>query len=464
MIGAASATPIPDGDAVFFLPCAVDLATGKGLTHPFYAVIPDNPARLCVWHGWFFPYLTALLPWSRSYATVGISLQLTGLACLGLAVWALLRVGRGTPQLAAVSCLPMTLLIQAQIGRPEPIVTGCAAGIALVVASGWPSLAKQIAWGALLGIIAVTSPAAGVAYAIVSVMLCVMMARSFAAAAIGAGLIATASLAVLLIATVALAPTPLTTWLWGIATNVRVQYVERTSAASLIEYYVTSAHFPGLVVYLACLAAAAVAIVSGVSGWRRWGLLVLLLALFAFVYRMALRLPETSYNFLALTPVVVAVSLVLARSRGIMGPCLTGALVLQASVAAAGLAYQDASTLAALRGLGAQAFEQRIRAALSSRPGVVAADPPLAVVISNALGPTRVQARLGTSIGARVDYLALHQANSAFAQPPSVPGFKLLTNGFGPAPRLLGVKIGHTPKDWSYAIYCRASACPAGIE
>lgn len=449
--------PILDGDATFFSPCIHNLATGVGFTHPFVEVIPNNPGKLCIWHGWLYPYLAALLPWSHSYQTIGVSNLVLCIFSLLASAIALFLISKNNRVLATLLCLPIALLVLHQVGRPELVVTGLVASAAIVLTTLSGKNAQRGLWGALLGITATASPSAGVSYALVTAGVSAIRSRTLKDFLLETSSVAVISILTLLVVTSLFAPISLEVWLNGILTNAKTQYVIREGSSAFITYYFLNPSFPLLAIYLVLGFLVLQLNIRKVTEWRKSFLLFLFSVLTAYVSYMAIRLPEANYNFMLLIPAILFASAQLIEAEPVAAKWLRYATIGASGVAAIALIYLNLTTLISLTGVTQPEFAAGMKV-LAGRPGAVRTDAAFSVPLAEVIGYKHVNTA-GETLDA--SYIVLKQANSAASTPPHIPGFRIMVNRFiQNAPSLFGIKIANTRRDWSYAIYCRSDVCP----
>lgn len=448
--------PILDGDATFFSPCIHNLAKGKGFTHPFVEVIANNPLKLCIWHGWLYPYLAALLPWSASYELINVSNLFLGYICFALAMSALYRVSERDWKATTALGLPLALLMLHQVGRPELIVTGLVAGVVLALSVSMRDNLRSIIWGILLGLTGTASPSAGVSYAIVTLLVSVLKSstyKDFLRESISVGAIAFTTL---LVVTASFAPVKLSVWLHGIFTNAQTQYISRSGTSDILKYYILNPSFPFLALYLVVGSLVLYDCWRRASDWKKTACLGLSAAIVVYVYYMAVRLPEANYNFALLVPAILFASAhIIARKTLYSKPMRRASLGLGAFGAVA-LTYVSMTTLISLEGTTEQRFTSGMKF-LQSRTGRVQTAQAFAVPLAEVIGYDRVSINLSSS---NVAYIVAKQANSSASMPARIPGFRVLIDRFDhKPPSFLGFKIANTRRDWSYAIYCRVGNC-----
>jgi hypothetical protein len=463
-IAAFFGIPILDGDADFFSPCIFDLATGRGFVHPFVFVIPNNPDRLCIWHGWLYPYLTALFSWSDSYQTINVSNMVLCIISFLISAAALFLISKKNRALAALLCLPIALLVLQQVGRPEVVVTGLVGSAAIALTKFVRRNGQITALAPLLGITAAASPSAGVSYAMLTAALSAIRSptcKGFFYRTPSIGLI---SVITLMVSTLAFAPVGLTIWLNGIFTNAITQYVERKDAYSarlFMTYYGFNPKFPMLVIYL-CLGFYIFYItIKNATGWRKSYLITFGFVLTIYIINMAIKLPETDYNFILLIPAIVFATAHFIETESLVARRLRYTAIGISAVAAVSLIYLNLTTLISLAGVTQPEFEAGINF-LSRRLGMVETNLTFGVPLAEVVGYERVTVSADAH---QASYIVSQQANSGTLMPRQIPGFRIIVNRFNEKPPgLFGIRIANTRKDWSYAIYCRNDVCPQMLE
>lgn len=454
-IAAFSGIPILDGDALYFSPCIYNDAIGIGFTHPFWEVIPNNPGKLCIWHGWLYPHLAALLPWSKSYQTIGVSNLVLCVLSFLLSAVAVFLISKKNHVIAVLLCLPITLLVLHQVGRPELVVTGLIASAGIVLATSAKGITQRVALGALLGITAAASPSAGVCYALVTAELSVIRSRNFKDFLHDTLSQAMISVLMLLVATSLFAPVRLGAWLNGITSNATTHIILRESSTTLLKYYVFNPGFPLLAIYFIPVAVAIHLSVRKVMGWRKCLLLWLFVAQIAYVFYTAVRIPEANYNFMILIPAVLFADAHFVTTEP-ASKWLRYAIISVSGVAAIALMYTNLTVFSSLTGITQPEFALGMKV-LSGQTGLVRTDMAFGVPLAEVIGYKHVSVAPDTR---DASYIVVKQANSSALIPPQIPGYKIMINRFQQdSPRLFGIKIGNTRKDWSYAIFCRSDIC-----
>jgi hypothetical protein len=464
-MAAFSGIPIADGDAAGFYLCIFTYATTYKFTNPF--------SGLCIQHGWLYPYLTALFPWSKSYQTIGISNLIICMISFVISAVALILISQKYRLLGVLLCLPIALLVWYQQGRPELVVTGLVAGAAIVLTNPIQrNEYRRVCWGALLGITAAASPSAGVSYAVLTVVVSAIRSpdsKEFLLETLSLGII---SVLTLLGATLLFAPVNLEAWLSSIFTQAITYYVIPTGTLNVIpsgmlsnfvEYYVFNTGFPVLGIYLLLGVIIMYKNIKINSGWRQLLLMASFFVLTVYIFYMAIRMPQRNYNFMLLIPAIVFAGAHLIETAPVAAKWLRYSAIGISGVAAIALIYGNVTTLISLTGVTEPEFEAGMKF-LSSRPGIVLTSTAFRVPLAEIIGYERVKfdPRSAVNNGVDASYIVLKQANSGKLTPPQIPFFRIMVNRFAQnRPGLLSVKIANTRKDWGYAIYCRgdASAC-----
>jgi hypothetical protein len=466
-IAAFFGIPILDGDATYFSPCIVDLATGRGLIHPFVSIIPNNPGRLCTWHGWLYPYLTALLPWSHSYQTIIVSNIALCIIFFLISATTLFLILKKSRALAALLCVPITLLVLEQVGRPELVVTGLVASAGIALTRFIRRNGETPVLAVLLGITATASPSAGASYAMLTTALSALRSRTykeFFYRTLSAALI---SVLTVLAFTLFLAPVGLSIWLIGMYNNAVTRYLyinEIYNWGEFMRYYVFNVKFPMLISYLFLGVFVLYIVIKTTTGWRKSFLITLSLGLITYIYKVAIKSPEANYNFALLIPAIVFTSAHLIETESLFPQrpkyTLTQRLkytaISMSGIAAIALMYLNLTTFISLAGVTQPEFEAGMKF-LSDRPGIVETSMAFGVPLAEVIGYKRVTVNPDAH---QESYIVLQQANSGSLIPRQIPGFRIMVNRFiDKPPSLLGLRVANTRKDWSYAIYCRSDVC-----
>jgi hypothetical protein len=449
LLGAGSGVPIPAGDQIVFLPVAYEWSSHGRFEHPFWT-FPGASSSLYNWHGWLYPIVLSWFPTTREPQTVLLSATVLALLSLGtFVVYA--RIARLRAAEAAALLVPLGAIVTYQIGRPESLLSGLW-GVGLALERTLPGQRFDAAAAALLGLGIVTQPVVSVAALLVFVLYAACTDPDPRASAARAARVAGGALLVALVLTAVCSPLSLGDWLRGLRANA--EYVASRAGggvAPLVHYFLLEPSLPVSVIYLAL---GALSLRAAWRGARSPGSRCLAagasLALVAFVTLMALRVPATVYNLVALAPPILAVAL-RHTTRAAMRVSLGAALV----AASASLALGCFTVLASSRSTSLADLQAQLRA-LS--PCALAPDASSWLAAAGALGEAHL-CRPGAACPARL----LVQANTGLLEPPAeLDGLALAVDDFQRHPPSVGgLALGRTSKAYAHALYGELSRCDA---
>ena len=464
LFGAVSMYPIPGGDAAGFIPPAVNLEAGKGLTNPLWALHGDplgqyrymeNPP--------LFQMVVAACMWKPETVNAFIALAIfnaltlwtyAAFLCLARPMRWLLTTWLGFIG-SLLSLLAVAFFISASsAGRPEGLsALILTLGIAVVT---W--LQKRTwAWcfGFGIGVAAAIHPTHGIFLACLAVLTLLLTHRTAAALRKTA---LTAALALpLFFILLALGPYAVGETLRAMAAHSAHANAPDYQLSTLVAFYLKLAPWSGL--YLV-----AVALVLGWFGlhvWQtaqdrasRWIRLAAVLG-FAFVlWYFSIRSPNKSFYLAMLAPAIAAGALYLVVARGApphrkIPLCM---LALFSAFFSLWLA-RDLAVFVSYRteGVSFQEARNTVRAVIASGPHPVSVSESL-WVLTDEFQQVRLVER-GTAAG---DVMIVQQNQRQSLVPPSFPGYRLVSHRFIPhSPEMFGVRIARTMPGYSFAIYER---------
>ncbi|WP_237155598.1 hypothetical protein [Oryzibacter oryziterrae] len=349
------AVPFPlVSDNAYFLPASWWMAETGQLANPW---LQPGFNEALNWHGFLQPWLVGGLSgllgggWTGTYGAINLLAALTVLSV------ALAARGLGLSPLraAALVLVAIALMLDAR-SRPEVLATAQDVGL-VWLAAGLARRFPQGLWhgagiGALMAALAATHPAVAVfsGFAVAAFLAVEVLRRRpspGSLAALALAMIAGFVLVAALLLAAVFGPAPLT-WLTGLADAARIT-LARTDAQGLLRYFLANRFLPGFGLLALPLVAAAwsASLPPRFTHWR-WLRVALALAIGLaggfLLYRQALRIPATYYNF---TGVLVALGLMAAlRAHGRWRWPVDAALMTLGLAALAGIGLWSAQALA----------------------------------------------------------------------------------------------------------------------
>lgn len=462
--------PVPDGDAVAYLPPMVAWAREEGLVNRAWdkavAFDPAHEGRF-VYHGFLYVMLAGSLAPSGDYRGVVAVLALVTALTLAASFVLLMctsRLGPTVGQDPALVLVPLALLglsssFVGLLYRPETLATAILVVAATLFATlplRWHPVVAAVA----LGLLAATYPVGAVlAAGLFAVYTC---ARLRPLAALGAlGLAAGGSMLVFAAAFALVYPFPFRDFLAGVANHAAVAIVPGGSTATQWQYWVVSARnaMYGPLYVAAVLGGLAIA-------WRdrhvlAWpgGTALAIVATLGLVYYFALRVPTRNYTILIFAPFVYA-GLFYAHRRAAAGVAsatvrraLTFGVTLLTLATTVGFLRTVCVFPSFLRDARSYADARASLAALRRTTGGTVA------VTSGLFALTEDYRNLRVFKGdppPEAAVAVVQQANTGRKTPPELAGFTLVEDGYsGATPRLFALRIANTPSGYDYAVYRR---------
>ena len=447
LLGAGAGVPIPAGDQIAFLPVAYEWSTHGRFEHPFWT-FPGASSSLYNWHGWLYPIVLSWFPTTREPQTVLLSA--TALALLSLVSFVIYAgVARLRAAEAAALLVPLGAVVSYQIGRPESLLTGLW-GAGLALERVLPERRFDATAAALLALGIVTQPTVSIAALLVFVLYAACTGHHPRASSLRAARVAGGALVVALVLTTLCSPLSLGEWLRGLRANAAyVAGRDDGGVAPLVHYLLLE---PGLLLSAIYLVLGAQVLHAAWQAARSPGSRRLAaaasLTLVAFVALMALRVPATVYNLVALAPPILAVALQQARQTSLR--LSLGAAWVAAS---ASLALGCFTVIASSSSTSLAELQTQLRA-LS--PCALAPDASSWLAAAGALGEAHL-CRPDAVCPARL----LVQANTGLLEPPAqLDGLALAVDDFQRRPPSVGgLALGRTSKAYAHALYGELSRC-----
>ncbi|MDM0045922.1 hypothetical protein QTH91_15645 [Variovorax dokdonensis] len=451
--------PIQVGDALFFIPTALQhLLTGE-LSNPYMSPIQAGGGPY-TWHGWLYPMA---LSWmghgSGVHAVRGLLVLdtlLIALASLILA-WKVSTVRAPLLlKLATIVCGCGLLVISA--GRPE-VMAQLLLVLWLAVVR-WPmDRHSEIATAVLLALIAVAQPTiallGGVLFAIHRTWV-----GTTREAVPAIAWIAASSIALALLLTALIYPWPLADLAHGLVEQARS--LSRRDDGDFFMIYVGLASSPIQIVWLVlAVALGAVMYARGPAGRPASWLFYPLVVLGAFLaWRFGMRISYTAYNLWVFFPLVAYAMLVAASTERLkpfhrfFAAALVGmALVLLlAQVRTLITLDRSAQDMASLDQL-VQQVEADLKAGRR-----VAISPNLALARFDWHTRRNVSVMPLNDIqkAGAADVVYLNQASTGKRSAPRYEGWRIDGDHYMDALQLRGIRIANTPLSYAYARYVRS--------
>lgn len=451
------AFPIPDGDAAAFLPHALGVLRGYGLTNVFWSrgleIDPIGEGRL-IWHGFLYPLALSWFAPKPSAAGVlaadgllgGITIFVAGTCVLLTRRW---RADSTIPVshvvLAILGATAIAAVVTSTAGRPESL---CVLFVALI----GRMLARPAPWrdaviGVLLGALAVTSPVVA-AMAGCFVMIVRASASDWRGAWRTMALTAVPAAATAALCFVALYPWSMTVWIQGMLTHSTVALTGTNAPplTALAHYMIANPATPGIGA-LVLLAIGAIAKPS----WRSPLALAALVALLALAGVFVIRSPEKVYYLGALVPLWLFA--VLHRADDSNGwRLVSSATCLALSVGLLVSSLQFVHYVA--RGISLERARADFLVVSQTLRSPVAASTALWVL-------TDERRLVERSESVEAETLVLQQANSGLLAPEPVNGYALKWTNFRRTYPAIGrIRIGNAPKGYSFAVYVKQHGDP----
>ena len=389
----------PKNDDGFFILVSYSWLNGLGFTNHWVTPIPST---IFNWHGFLQPIVVSLLSPCNTLACVQIGLMI--LQIIYLLIWAV-AIRRVRPNPALRVCLyivGLTTMLQYS-ARPELLASIQMNLLFLAfVEITDPKMYRVRAFisGAIVGLILVTDPAAsalgGLASAIA--ICCLRSSHPEEGTILSEFLILTVS--ALLSATFCLAviyPHHMLDWLSGIGEHSRITW-SRPDSSGFIRYYVLSRFSPLLLlmfVFLTFTVASAIDASRRVD-WRATSMTACIAVLGIFIlYRTAIRIPATYYNFNVIVPTLSLITVALISKIQYRTLIRRSLILLLGLFAAAGA---GALTIVLFEKIYFAPLQSQLRAEIANvvqdalqRGQTVALDPPLIQAIDNILVLKRVK-------------------------------------------------------------------------
>jgi hypothetical protein len=459
--------PVPGGDAAVFMPAAINLKAGRGLTNSLWAVHPDPMGQhRFLEHPLLFQMVVSACMWKsetrNAFIVLAIFNALTltlyaAFLCTAKFARKLIASAAGfVVLLASISALAFLIFTDAG-GRPEALST-LILSLAIAVVTWLPQKCWPVCLGIALGVAAAIHPTHGIFIACLVIM--AFLLTAVVSQAICKMIFAAAIALPLFWILLSLSPYPVEETLHAVSRHAAFANGPDHRWSTLAAFYVKLAPWSGL--YL--LGLSLVLVWCGIYFWRSTEdrmtrsarLATLLLTAFAFWF-FSIRRPNASYYLMMLAPAVAAGALylfdvrstirgrrlgalpfwILAAFFGIFSLCLARDLALFIDYRTDGVAFADAQ----------KDFDHLVR----STNQVISVSESF-WVLTDEFERIRIVER-GTASG---DLMVLQQTQRGSLFPPLIPGYCLVSQHFiSHPPKWFGLPIARTMPGYSFAVFVR---------
>jgi hypothetical protein len=467
IFAAAVMYPVPGGDAAVFMPAAINLKAGHGLTNSLWEVYPDPTGQhRFLEHPSLFQTVVSACMWKAETRNAFIvlavfdALTLTLFAAfLGTAKFArklLASTGGFLVLVSSLFGLAFVIFIDAW-GRPEALST-LILSLAMAVVIWLPPSFWPVCLGVAIGVTAAIHPTHGIFIACLVTI--VFLVTSTVPQAIRKILLAGGIALPLFGMLLRLSPYPVGETLRAISKHAAFANAADYRLSTVATYYLKLAPWSGL--YL--LGLLLVLIWGGVYLWRSADdrmtrsarLAGLLLTAFAFWF-FSVRRPNASYYLMMLAPALAAGALYLLDVNGgnpgrrlASGPLWISAMFF--GVFSLWLA-RDVALFIDYRTEGvsfADAHKEFDRLVHSTEEVISVSESFW--VLTDEFERICIVER-GTASGA---FMVLQQTQRGSLSPPAIPGYRLLFQDFvSHSPKWFGLPIARTMPGYSFAIFAR---------
>jgi hypothetical protein len=459
--------PVPGGDATVFMPAAINLKAGRGLTNPLWEMYPDPTGQhRYLEHPPLFQMVVSACMWKsetkNSFLVLAIFNALTltlyaAFLCTAKFVRKVIASAAGFVALV-LSLFALAFVIFINAGRPEALST-LILSLGIGVATWLPQKYWPVCFGIAIGVVAAIHPAHGIFIA------CLVVVVFFHTATIPQAMRKMTLAAVIALPLfwilLALSPYPVWETLRAIFRHAAIANApdeEITVAA----FYLRLAPWSGL--YL--LGLSLVLIWGGIYSWRGGKdrvsssarLATLLLTAFVFWF-FSIRRANAGYYLMMLAPALATVAFYLIDVRRILARrlpsfpfwiaaafftvfslCLARDIALFADYRTEGVSFADAQ----------KEFDELARStdkviSVSESFWVLASDFDRICVVER-----------GIPSG---DLMVLQQTQRGLLSPPVISGYRLLSHRFiSHPPKWFGLPIARTMPGYGFAVFAREVA------
>ncbi|HEX7515924.1 MAG TPA: hypothetical protein VF345_01415 [Chthoniobacterales bacterium] len=458
--------PVPAGDAAVFMPAAINLKAGRGLTNSLWEVHPDPTGQhRYLEHPLLFQMVVSACMWKSETRNAFIVLAIFNALTLTLYA-AFLCTAKFTRKLIA-SAAGFVVLVSSMFslaflifidagGRPEALST-LILSLAIAVVIWLPQKCWPVCLGIAIGVAAAIHPTHGIFIACLVVM--VFLLTATVPQAIRRMMLAAAIALPLFWILLSLSPYPVEETLHAVSRHAALANAP-DYRLSLAAFYLKLAPWSGL--YL--LGLSLVLVWCGICFWRsaedrmtRSARLAALLLTASAFWFFSIRRPNASYYLMMLAPALAAGALylfdlrsgthdrrlaalplwILAAFFSIFSLCLARDIALFIDYRTDGVSFADAQ----------KDFDHLVR----STDQVISVSESL-WVLAGEFERIRIVER-GTASG---DLMVLQQTQRGSLSPPVIPGYRLLSQRFiSHPPKWFGWPIARTMPGYSFAVFAR---------
>jgi MFS family permease len=462
--------PVPGGDAAVFMPAAVNLKTGRGLTNSLWAVHSDPTGQhRYLEHLLLFPMVVSACMWrpetKNAFIVLAIfnALTLTFYAaflCTAKFARNLIASTAGFI-LSIFSIFALAFLIFTHAGgRPEALST-LILSLAIAVAGCLPQKHWPVCLGIAIGVAAATHPTHGLFIACLVLM--VFLLTATVTQTLRKMMLAAAIALSLFWILLSLSPYSIGETLHAVSEHAVFANAPDYRLSTLAVYYLKLAPWSGLYLFGLSL----VLVWCGIYLWRNpedrmtrsARLAALLLTAFAFWF-FSIRRPSASYYLIMLAPALAAGALYLFNVRNeirdrrlatvpfwilvaffsIFSLCLARDIALFINYRTDGVSFADAQ----------KEFDRLVR----STDQIISVSESF-WVLTDEFERIRIVER-GTASG---DIMVVQQTQRGSLFPPIIPGYRLLSQRFiSHPPTCFGWPIARTMPGYAFAVFARETS------
>ena len=432
---------VPFTDAICFLPQAVKFAQGEGLRNVYqFTYLPDGAF---IWHGFLLPLVLGGVFGADTYIKVSFALAVLNAANVLLLGAALVRfTSDWKPAIRAIfvtlCLLTQVGFLQGVLGRPETLSSLLLSG-GLLAWSFKPSVAVYVVLGALMGFLAVTSPAPAV-FAAGFLVAAVLVREERFAGVLKIGAI----LALAALAAIALAfwfyPYSLGQWIWGLQQHANAVIKDATVPVTLNlllqRFVIFTGRFANGLVFASLWVVAMIFVVRTKRQWPVPSFIAAALVLLVGLAVLQMAFKGHFYYLLCLFPLGAGVAAVALQARKPCGPVLKFGLLLCLALSSLDPLLLQAGRLLGHGGVPLPEARRLFAEDLKEMPGKVAVSMDLAAlsdttdrleVLYNYVPPCKEP---------DTEWLVAQQYCFFYADPPNYANFKLVKNRFAAKQKL----------------------------
>lgn len=468
VISSLEGSSITSGDQNWFLPIVWAFSETGRLFHPLASPIQGNPEHILIWHGWLMPWLQGHLSPMQGYQHVRLSGDIIALLIF-FAYIQYLR-SRVDNKYAFISAPAIAALLAYQVGRPELILSA----ILILYFYFERHFNQFLLLSVTLSLFAVTSPVGGFLIGLMLILrLYPKMASSQSFRILVLQLLVIVPILIYLL-TSKIAKIDAFEWLHGILLHGENIYGQNNE--SFVGYFLINPQIPLNILLIFPL----FFIFARFIQTRRLAVLILAIICLFFIWYFSFRSPHMVYNFIALAPFLIITfgEKMGEQVKKIKSMALLS-IFLFSLVCSASLGRNGVSEFLNLRngnrvtqwieeaqGLSPNLlikFDQKnsypfvLSAGITASNFLTYSDGNVADWVAKGLTAGVLTGRSVPLSGPLLNedqfFILDVQANSGRLAPVETYAECLMFSNFqSDAPTFLGVPIGRTLKDWSFAI------------